>query len=202
MLKLRSFFDEFDRIERQRRSGLADASKRYMKKNNFLVKKHKRLMRKLKRIEYRRTLTSAIIRSTWHPGRNDDEVIDMNFNSLRLIRYSKRVARVYRKLKLKRRLLVIFINNKNNKFEYRKRKEERLFYKKLVRNLKICMTHPFITKRRRGPIFFTKLPTQVRPIESTDIMIRRRFSQPIFVRSVLKLSKPHNGLRKRRRRRL
>lgn len=195
MLKLRSFFDEFDRIERQKKSGLAVANKRYIKKN-------KRLMRRLKRIEYRRTITSPVKRSVWHPRRTDDEILDMNFNSLRLFRYAKRVPRIYNKLKLKRRLLVIFINNKNNKFEYRKRKEERLFYKKLVRNLKICMTHPFITKKRRGPIFFSKLPTQVRPVEPTHTMIRKRFTQPIFIRSVLKLSKPHNGLRKRRRRRL
>lgn len=195
MLKLRSFFDEFDRIERQKKSGLPKLTKKYIKRNN-------RLMKRLKRIEYRRTITSPIKRSVWHPRRTDDEILDMNFNSLRLLSYSKRVPRIYNKLKLKRKLLVILINNKNNKFEYRKKKEERIFYKKLVRNFKICMTHPFITRNRRGPIFFSKLPVQVKPVESTYAMIRNRFIQPTFIRSVLKLSKPHNGLRKRRRRRL
>lgn len=199
MLKLKSFFDAFDKIER-------DKSRRNRKKfvNKRFKEYAKRITERLKRIEYRRTITANVIRNVWHTSHLElgEKDLVLNFNSLRIIKYVKRVGRVYNKLKLKNRLLVVFVNSKNNKFEYRKRREERLFYKKLIRNLKICMTHPFITKRNRGPIFHTRLPKQVKPVEETYAMVRRRFLQPVFIRTVLKVCKPHNGLRKRRRRRL
>jgi len=116
VLKLKSFFDAFDKIER-------DKSRRNRKKfvNKRFKEYAKRITERLKRIEYRRTITANVIRNVWHTSYLElgEKDLVLNFNSLRVIKYVRRVGRVYNKLKLKNRLLVVFVNSKNNKFEYR-----------------------------------------------------------------------------------
>lgn len=115
------------------------------------------------------------------------------FNFSKIIK--KRLKKIEFKLNLKKRLIIIKVNQKYKRYQYRKSREERSFLKLLILNLNQQITYPFFRSRL---IRLKKLTKPLKPV----ILTRRRFLQPVFIRLQHQLQKPHNGLRLIKKRRV
>lgn len=120
---------------------------------------------------------------------------NINYKSFKLINKSKRLSKLNFLNQQRKRLIVIKINQKYKRYQYRKSREERCFLKTLVLNLQQQVTYPLFKNRIQ---FLTKLTKPLKPV----ILTRRRFLQPVYIRLQHQYSKPHNGLRLPKRRRV
>ena len=108
---------------------------------------------------------------------------------------TKRLKKIQFKLNSTKRLILIKVNQKHKRYQYRKSREERSFLKLLILNLNQQITYPF---NRNRLYRLQKLTKPLKPV----ILTRRRFLQPVFIRLSYQYNKPHNGLRLKKQRRV
>lgn len=106
------------------------------------------------------------------------------------------------KLKVKRRsrssrVISLEFIQKTRAFEYRKIREERVFYTTFMNTVRVSTKFPFM-KHKFSPL----VPPNVVPVDPDPRIIRKRYSQPVFMNLDNIINFPHNGLRLRKRRKL
>jgi len=166
-----------------------------------MIAEGKKRERELKWLESQYHTKRFSLRSFWVTKfQYDDDNDPREINIVNLKTFTRLITKRLFVLSVKnqklRRLITLGINQKRRKFEYRKQREERLFYKTLVKNLRLQMVYPFYKKS-----FYTRLPRLTKPVIPYRL-VRKRFLQPIYIRLKYLNLKPHNGLRLKKKRRL